>query len=436
MNIKQVKKDFPIFQRKINGRPIVYLDSASTTQKPQIVIDAVTNVYKQSNANIHRGIYTISEEATMLFEGTREKVKKFINAKSSSEIVFTHNTTEALNLVAYGLSKKLKRGDAILISEMEHHSNIIPWQRVAKERGARLLFLAINDQGVLTNQVKDENDKVVYKHFSEIPNLKVVSLTHVSNVLGTINPIEKIIKQLHLGGGPLRHSFSEASRMDSPEVDPIVVIDAAQSVPHMPVDVQKLNCDFLAFSGHKMLAPTGVGVLYGKRKLLEEMEPMLIGSHMIQEVTKRGATWNTLPWKFEPGTAVIEGVIGLGAAIDYINSIGMERIRKHEEQLIAYSLERIVKIAGVQLYGPTDIKGRGGVLSFNINGVHSHDVAQILDSEGICVRSGHHCAMPLHQRLGIESSARASFYLYNDEEDVDRLIEGIRKVKEVFRSKV
>lgn len=395
------KQDFPIFKRKINGKPLVYLDSASTSQKPQVVIDAIVDVYKKHNANIHRGIYTISEEATKLFEDTREKVAKFINAKDSSEVVFTHNTTEALNLIAYGLRQKLKKDDAILISEMEHHSNIVPWQRVAKEKGARLLFMGIDNQGILR-----------WPNFEEIKNLKIVSLTHVSNVLGTINPIEKIIKQI-------RHL-------------PIIIIDGAQSVPHLPVDVQKLGCDFMAFSGHKMLAPTGVGVLWGRKKLLEEMEPLLVGSHMIKEVTKKESTWNDLPWKFEPGTAAIEAVVGLGAAIDYLKRIGMERIREHEKKLMVYGLERMGKINGLTIYGPKDIDKRGGVISFNIDGVHSHDVAQILSDEGICIRSGHHCAMPLHQRLGIQASCRASFYLYNDKEDIDRLIKGIKRVKEIF----
>ncbi|MBI1919264.1 aminotransferase class V-fold PLP-dependent enzyme, partial [Candidatus Microgenomates bacterium] len=311
--MRNFKQDFPIFKRKINGKPLVYLDSASTSQKPQAVIDAVVNVYKNSNANIHRGIYTISEEATKLFENAREKVAKFINAQDAKEIIFTRNATEALNLAAYGLGQTLKKGDAILISEMEHHSNIVPWQRIAKEKGVRLFFLMINDEGLMINEVADEKNKVVYKNFTEIPNLKIVSLVHVSNVLGTINPIREIISKIHPRG--VHSATSGVALDDSPEVNPIVVIDAAQSVPHMPIDVQKLDCDFLAFSGHKMLAPTGVGVLYGKKKLLEKMEPLLVGSHMISEVTKEKATWNILPWKFEPGTAAIEAVVGLGAAI-------------------------------------------------------------------------------------------------------------------------
>ena len=414
--MKNYKSDFPILQRKINGKPIVYLDSAAMSQKPRQVIDAVMHVYKHVNANVGRGIYTISEEATGLFEKSREKIARFINAKFPSEIIFTHNTTHAINVVAYGLSQTLKKSDAILISEMEHHSNTVVWQRVAKEKGVRLLFLRIDDQGVLTNEVVDENNKTIYKHFKEIPNLKIVSLAHVSNVLGTINPIEKIIKAL---------------RAQSSEVS--IVIDGAQSVPHMLTDVQKLDCDFLAFSGYKMLGPTGAGVLYGKKNLLEKLEPFVVGSHMISSVTKKGAIWTDVPGKFEAGTAAVEGVIGLGAAVDYINAIGMENIREHERQLVAYALPRITKIAGVKVYGPRDPDLHGGVISFNIQGVHSHDVAQILNEDNICIRSGHHCAMPLHLRLEAEASARASFYIYNDESDVDKLIEGIKKVKKIFK---
>lgn len=404
--MKSFKKDFPILRRKINGKYLTYLDSASTSQKPQQVIDTISRFYKTSNSNIHRGIYTISEEATKLFEDARAKVARFINARSQSEIIFTHNTTEALNIVAYGLGKTLKKGDTILISEMEHHSNIVPWQRLAKEKDIRLLFMEF-----------DKDGKLIISNFTKIPNLKIVSLTHVSNVLGTINPIEKIIKDIRR----LRYK------------DIKIVIDGAQSVPHMSVDVQKLDCDFLAFSAHKMLGPTGVGVLYGKKKLLETTQPLLVGSNMIKVVSKNGTTWNDIPWKFEPGTAAIEAVVGFGAAIDFLNKVGMDNVRAHEQKLIAYSVERIIKIPGVELYGPRNPKERGGVISFNIKGVHSHDVAQILDQDGICIRSGHHCAMPLHQKLGIESSARASFYIYNDERDVDKLIEGIKKVKKIFK---
>lgn len=414
LKTNKIKQDFPIFKRKINGRPLIYLDSASTSQKPQQVIDAVMSVYKYRNANIHRGIYTISEETTKLFEGARDKVAKFINAKDSSEIIFTHNTTEALNIVAYGLGQTLKKGDTILISEMEHHSNIVPWQRVAKAKGAQLLFIPI-----------DSNGELVLPNFKQIKNLKIVSLAHVSNVLGIINPIQEIVKKVR-----------------SQKLEVTIIVDAAQSVPHMPVDVQRLGCDFLAFSGHKMLAPTGVGVLWGRKKILEKIEPLLVGSHMIREVTKKKSTWNDLPWKFEPGTAAIEAVIGLGVAIDYLNKIEMEEIRDRERKLTKYALEKLEDVEEISIYGPkpvydqyTGISGieRSGVISFNIEGVHSHDVAQILDGEGICIRSGHHCAMPLHQRLGIEASCRTSFYLYNDKEDIDKLIEGINKVKKIFK---
>lgn len=414
MNVARIKKDFPILQRKISGKPIVYLDSAAMSQKPQVVIDAVTRAYTTSMANVGRGIYTLSEEATALFEATREKIAKFINAKSTSEIVFTHNTTHALNYVAYGL-ETLQKDDVILLSEMEHHSNIVPWQRIAKEKSAKLLFIRINGEGLMMNDIVDENDHVLYSSIKDIPNLKIITLAHASNVLGTINPIEKIIKNVR-----------------SQKLEVTVVVDAAQSVPHMPIDVQKMDCDFLAFSGYKMLGPSGVGVLYGKKKLLEKMEPLLVGSHMISEVTKKGATWIDVPGKFEPGTAAVEAVVGLGVAIDYLNSIGIENIRQHEKELIAYCLSHMEKIEGLTIYGPRDVEQQGGVIAFNVKGVHSHDVAQILDEDNICVRSGHHCAMPLHQRLGIEASTRASFYLYNDEKDIDKLVAGIKKVKKIF----
>lgn len=413
-----LKNDFPIFKRKVNGKPLVYLDSASTSQKPQAVINAVVDVYRHHNANIHRGIYTISEEVTKLFEDTRGKVAKFINAQEPSEVVFTHNATEALNLVAYGLGQTLKKGDAILISEMEHHSNIVPWQRVAKEKGAQLLFMEIDNNGML-----------IIPNFKQIPNLKIISLTHVSNVLGTINPLERIVEQI-------RSQKSAARGEPRQRREVTIVVDAAQSVPHLPVDVQKLGCDFLVFSGHKMLAPTGVGVLWGRKELLENMEPLLVGSHMIREVTKKKSTWNELPWKFEPGTAAIEAVVGLGTAIDYLNKIGMDVIRSHELRITNYALERLSKIDDLAIYGSLASQGltlRGGVVSFNIDGIHPHDVAQILDEDGVCIRSGHHCAMPLHQKLGIQASCRASFYLYNEEEDIDRLIEGLKKVKKVFK---
>jgi cysteine desulfurase/selenocysteine lyase len=405
--MKNYKRDFPILQRKIGRKTLVYLDSASTSQKPKQVIDSVSHFYETSNANIHRGIYTISEEETVLFEGAREKVAAFINAKSPSEIVFTRNTTEALNIIAYGLGKNIHKGDAILISEMEHHSNIVPWQRVAKERNAKLYYWKISDEGVLLDE-----------DVGRIQNLKIVSLSHVSNVLGTINPLEKIVRKI---------------RSKKPGLT--IVIDAAQSVPHMPVDVKRIDCDFLAFSGHKMLAPSGVGVLFGKEKLLTKMEPLLVGSHMISEVTMGDAVWADLPAKFEPGTAPIEAVVGLGSAIDYLNEVGMDIVRNHELRITDYALTRMAKIDRLTLYGPRDAKQRGGVIAFNVQGIHPHDVAQILSEDAICVRSGHHCAMPLHKKLEVEASVRASFYIYNDEADVDKLMGGIEKVKKTFKVK-
>lgn len=416
MDVQKIKKDFPFLQRKINGKSIVYLDSAAMSQVPQVVIDTVSKVYANGRTNVDRGIYTISEEVTNQFEMTRRKTAKFINAKEASEIVFTQNTTNAINYIAYGLGQTLRKGDTILISEMEHHSNILPWQRIAREKGARLLFVRINNDGVLTNEVVDEENKLVFKHFKDIPRLKIVSIAHASNVLGTINPIEKLIKDLRLMIEDVR-----------------IVVDAAQSAPHMSIDVQKMDCDLLAFSGYKLLGPTGVGVLYGKRELLEEMEPLLIGSHMISEVTKKGATWADISHKFEPGTAAVEAVIGLGAAIDYLQKIGMNEIRNHELRIMNYALEKVVKLDGVTVYGPKDTKIRGGVLTFNVDGVHPHDVAQCLNDDNICVRSGHHCAMPLHQKFGLDSSTRASLYIYNDESDVDKLVEGIGKVKKLFK---
>lgn len=435
LNTKKIKQDFPIFQRRINNKSLIYLDSASTSQKPQVVIDTVANFYKTSNANIHRGIYTISEEATVLFEDTRKKVADFIGAKDASEIIFTHNTTYALNIAAYGLAQFLQKDDVILISEMEHHSNHVPWYRVAKEKGARLLFIAIDAEGLLTNDIKNEKDQVVYRDISEIPNLKIVSLAHVSNVLGTINPIGAIISSLRAKrSNPHKEQKIASSQTPRNDTFPIIVIDAAQSVPYMPVDVQKLDCDFIAFSGHKMLAPTGVGILWGRKKLLEEMEPLLIGSHMISQVSKENIQWDRIPGKFEPGTAAIESVIGLSAAIDYLNSIGMDTIKNHESRITNYALEQLKKIDELTIYGPKDVRRHSGVISFNIEGVHSHDVAQILNENNICIRSGHHCAMPLHQRLQAEASARVSFYLYNDENDVNLLVKGIKKVKKVFKS--
>lgn len=407
--MKNVKNDFPIFR---NNKGLVYLDSAATSQKPQSVIDAVKNYYETYNSNIHRGIYPIAEKATKAVEDVRKKVARFINAKDPSEIVFTHGTTEGINLLAYGLSLTINEGEDILISEMEHHSNLVPWQRAADERKANLLYMTINEDGELTEKITDREDTVVYKQFSKIPHLAALSFSHVSNVLGTITPVSRIISQLE---------SSSAS----------VVVDGAQSVPHMSVDVQRLRCDYFVFSGHKMLGPTGVGVVYARGGL--RTDPILVGSQMIREVTKKGTTFNDAPYRYEPGTMPIENIIGLGAAIDYLQSIGMDKVREHEKRLIEYCIDEMEKIRGLTIYGPKDVEKRSGVVSFTLDGIHAHDVAQILGDMGICVRAGHHCTMPLHQKLGIPASVRASFYVYNDESDVDQLIAGLKEVKKVFK---
>jgi cysteine desulfurase/selenocysteine lyase len=400
-----IKRDFPIFKRRIYGKPLIYLDNAATTQKPRQVIEAIREFYENYNANVHRGVYRLSVEATEAYENARAKVARFINAKDS-EIIFTRNTTEALNLIAYswGLCN-LKRGDRILLTEMEHHSNIVPWQLIAKHTGAVIDYIPFNEEGLL---VEEEVDKLL--------NLgpKIVSITHASNVLGTINNVEEIVEKAH-------------------KVGAITVVDAAQSVPHMPVDVKEIGCDFLAFSGHKALGPLGVGVLYGKRDLLEEMNPFLGGGDMISRVWLSGAEWNELPWKFEAGTSSVADAIGLGAAIDYLKSIGMDKVRAHEVKLTDYALRRLSEIPDIKIYGPRDLDKRGAVLSFNIAGIHPHDVASILDEEGIAIRAGHHCAQPLVTKLGVEATARVSFYIYNSESDIDALVEGLYKARRIFK---
>ncbi len=400
-----VKKDFPILKRKINGKQLIYLDSGATSQKPKQVIDALKFYYENYNANTHRGVHTLSEEATDAFEKVREKVAKFINAERTEEIIFVRNTTEAINGIMRGFAfEHIKKGDTILTTIMEHHSNIVPWQQLAKDKKARLEFIDIANNGILKMSEFDE----------KIKNAKLLAITHCSNVLGTINPLKEMIKKAHKYAIP-------------------VIVDAAQSVPHMKVDVQDLDIDFLAFSGHKMLGPTGAGVLYAKRKYLERMQPFLFGGHMIKEVHKEYASWNELPWKFEAGTSDIADVIGLGAAIDYLEKIGMNRVREHEKELVKYALERLSKVEGIEIYGPTNVNIKGGVISFNIKGIHPHDVSEILDSEGIAVRSGHACAQPLLKRLGVAAVARASFYIYNTKSDIDALIKALEKVKKILK---
>ena len=418
LNIEQIRNDFPILQRKIHNKPLIYFDNAATSQKPKQVIDAMDNYYKNSNANIHRSIHELGEEATEAYEKAHEKTADFINADSYQNIVFTKNTTESLNLLAYSLTSKLKKGDEIVISQMEHHSNFVPWQQLAKQRELKLKFIKIDEEGNLDKNSVQENIS---------KKTKIVSLTHVSNVLGTINPVKEIAKIAHENGA-------------------VMAVDGAQSVPHIPIDVKQLDADFLAFSGHKMLGPTGIGGLYGKKELLEEMQPFLYGGEMIREVSFNDTTFNELPWKFEAGTMNIAESVGLGAAIDYLKKIGMEQIRNGDKELVDYAMAQLKEIDWIKIYGPKPQESkildghrnqsisreRGAVISFNVAGVHAHDVAQILDSEGIAVRAGHHCCMPLMSVLNVPATARASFYLYNTEHEIDNFIEALYKVKKIF----
>jgi len=402
----KLREDFPILKIKVRGKRFVYLDSAATTQKPVQVIEAINNYYKNFNSNVHRGVYFISEEATRLYEEARMKVSRFINAESPRTIVFTRNATEAINLVAYSWGRKnIKEGDEIILTEMEHHSNLVPWQILAKEKNAKLKFIPVKEDGTLQLEKLQE---------LFTPKSKILAITHVSNVLGTINPIKEIVEFTHKNGT-------------------LVLVDGAQSVPHIPVDVKDLGCDFLAFSGHKMLGPMGIGVLYGKEKILEEMEPFLGGGEMISQVWLERATWNEIPWKFEAGTPNVEGAIGLGSAIDYLKKIGMENIEKRERELTAYAMERLKEIDGIRIYGTKNPELKSGVISFNLENIHPHDVGTILDQEGIAVRVGSHCAQPLMAKFGVSSMVRASFYIYNIEEEIDIMISALKKVKEIFR---
>ena len=405
LNVNEIRKDFPILKRETaNGVPLVYLDSTATSQKPLAVIEAMDSYYRRSNANIHRGVHTLAEEATAMYEAAREKIAKFINAPSARQIIYTRNTTESINLVAYSWGRaNLKTGDLVILTEMEHHSNLVPWHMLEAERGIRLEFIPVTDDGML--------DLDAYKTLLSL-SPKLVSFTHMSNVLGTINPAAEIIRMAHAA-------------------DAITLVDAAQSVPHLKVDAQALDADFLAFSAHKMCGPTGIGALYGRLELLESMPPFLGGGDMIKEVKLRSFRANTLPHKFEAGTPAIAEAVGFGAAVDYLNSVGMDNISAHEHEITEYALERLEEIPGVKLFGP-DARHKGGVAAFTLEGVHPHDVAQILDRDGIAVRAGHHCAQPLHERFGIPATSRASFYLYNTKEEVDKLVNGIYKVKELF----
>lgn len=401
-----LKTDFPVLGRKIhNNFPLVYLDSAATSQKPTSVIETMADYYRKMNANIHRGVHTLAEEATAAYESARLKVAEFIGATTSQEIIFTRNTTESINLVAKTWGQtNLNPGDVILLTEMEHHSNLVPWQMLAAEKQLQLEFVPVNDQGAL--------DLTEYERLLSLQP-RLVSFTHMSNVLGTINPAKEMIQAARKAGA-------------------VTLLDAAQSIPHLAVNVKDLDVDFLAFSAHKMLGPTGLGVLWGRKNLLEAMPPFLGGGDMIKKVFLRSFSANDLPHKFEAGTPSIAEAIGLGAAIDYLQKIGMNAVLAHEQMITAYALEKLTEISGLKPLGPQNALLKGGVIAFTLDGIHPHDVAQILDSRGIAVRAGHHCAMPLHEILQAEASTRASFYIYNDKQDVDRLIEGLHKVKQVF----
>lgn len=403
LTIELLKKDFPIFSRKINDKIITYLDSSSTTQKPIQVLDSQEKFYKEYNANIHRGVYKLSEEATKAYEEAHKQVASLINA-SAEEVIFTSGTTASLNLLAYSLCKTLKPGDEIVLSQLEHHANLVPWQQLAKQYNLKLKFINI-----------DSECKLDLKHAESIitDKTKIVSICHISNAVGTINPIKDICKLTH------KHNA-------------LFIVDAAQSVPHIPIDVKDLDVDFLAFSGHKMLAPTGTGVLYGKKSLLENLSPFLYGGDMISEVKFEDSTWNELPWKFEAGTPNISGGIALGAAADYLKNVGLETIQRHVKEVSEYAVERLSMIRGLTIYGPKDPKDRAGIISFNIEGIHAHDVATILDREGVCVRGGHHCAMPLMNLLNVQGTVRASFYLYNTFDDVEVLYNALENAKKVF----
>lgn len=405
MNAREIRQMFPILDQEVNGKPLVYLDSAATSQKPVPVIEAIDKYYREYNSNVHRGVHTLGTRATDGYEGAREKVRKFINAKSTEEVIFTRGTTTSINTVAasYGRAN-LSEGDEIVISYMEHHSNIIPWQQVAKQTGATLKYLPLQEDGTIS--LEDVRTTVT-------ADTKIVSIMQVSNVLGVMNPIKEIAKIAHENGA-------------------IMVVDGAQSAPHMKIDVQDLDCDFLAFSGHKMCGPTGIGVLYGKKKHLEKMEPVEFGGEMIDFVGLYESTWKELPWKFEGGTPIIAGAIGIGAAIDFLEQIGLDEIEAYEHKLAAYAMEKMSAIDGMTIYGPKEASKRAGLVTFNIDDVHPHDVATVLDAEGIAVRAGHHCAQPLMKWLKVSATARASFYLYNTEEDIDKLVSGLVKTKEYF----
>lgn len=404
LDVDAVRRDFPILTRTVHDCPLVFLDSAASSQRPKAVIDAMVAYEKTSHANIHRGVYVLSEEATVAYEEAHTRVANFIQA-DFEEVIFTKNTTESLNLVAYAWGlHTLQAGDEIVLTELEHHSNIVPWQQIARKTGAVVRYIKVTDRGTLDMD-----------HAATLigPHTKMVSVAHVSNVLGTINPVEELGRMAHEQGA-------------------LMCVDGAQSIPHMAIDVRALDCDFFAFSGHKMLGPTGIGGLYGKRHILERMEPFLFGGDMISEVTFEGASWNDLPWKFEAGTPPIAQGIGLGVAVEYLQQLGMDAIHAHEQQLVRYALEQMGQVHDLDLYGP-EAEARGGVVSFNLQGVHPHDMSSILDQCGVAIRGGHHCAMPLMRRLGVNGTSRASFYVYTTIDEINVLIEAIGEARRVLR---
>ena len=403
IDVEKIRKDFPILDQIVNDEPLVYLDNAATTQKPKAVLEAVNRYYQEDNANVHRGVHTLAERATASYEAARETVRRFINAFSTKEVLFTRGTTTGLNWIGRFAEEILEEGDEVLISIMEHHSNILPWQEACRKTGAKLVYAYLKDGGL---DLEDFREKLTDR-------TKFVSITHASNVLGVINPIQELAQLAHEKGA-------------------IMVVDGAQSVPHMKIDVQKLDADFFVFSGHKMAGPTGIGILYGKEHYLNQMSPVEFGGEMIDFVYEQSATWKELPWKFEAGTPNMAGAIGLAAAIDYLEAIGMDAIEHHEQELIAYVFPKLQAIEGLKIYGSQDLAKRSGVISFNLGNLHPHDLATALDYEGVAVRAGHHCAQPLIQYLEVPATARASFYLYNTKEDCDKLVEALIKTKEFF----
>lgn len=405
LDIQAIRKDFPILEQSFGGKPLVFLDSAASSQKPVQVIEAMGEYYRCCYANVHRGVYALSERATEMYEAARKTVARFIGARTWREVIFTRNATESVNLVAHTWARaNLRPGDEILITEMEHHANLVPWQQVARAGGATLRYIPIDEQGLLQLDALDHllNERT-----------RLVACTQTSNVLGTITPVKTIVEKAHAVGA-------------------VCLIDGAQSVPHMPVNVQELGCDFLVFSGHKMCGPSGIGVLWGRRELLEAMPPFMTGGDMIRRVTFEGAEWNELPYKFEAGTPAIAEAIGLGAAVEYLTALGMDKVRAHEKELTAYALERLAEVPGLRVLGPPDAEIHGGLAAFVMEGLHPHDLAAILDAEGIAVRAGHHCAMPLHAKFGLPATTRASFYIYTLPQEIDALVEALYKARKLM----